>query len=146
MRKLHKFLALAPGERMLLVSAAMLVTAVRAGTWVLPFRTVRRLVARLSRPSSARRDGEVTSERIAWAVDAAGKRIPGGRNCLVQALATQVLLDRHRQPAQLRIGVAKGPTGEFEAHAWVESDGKVIIGGGDISRFVVLPALEGERA
>lgn len=145
MAKLRKFLALEPAERQLLLTAACLVAAIRAGTWLLPFRTVRRLVARLSRPSQSARDGDLSSERIAWAVDVAGKRIPGGRNCLVQALATQVLLDRRRHPAQLRIGVARGPTGEFEAHAWVESEGKVIIGGGDISRFAVLPAMEGER-
>ncbi len=143
MGKLHKFFGLTSEERRLLLTTALLVGCVRVGLWVLPFPTVRRLLGRLRRPAAAARDGnELPSERIAWAVNVVGKRIPGGGNCLVQALATQVLLDRRRRTARLRIGVAKDRQGNLEAHAWVESDGTIIIGGSDVSRFV---ALEGKR-
>jgi hypothetical protein len=45
----------------------------------------------------------------------------------------------------LRIGVARSEAGKIEAHAWVESMGKVIIGGThvDLKRFTVLHAVEG---
>jgi len=143
MGKLHKFFGLTSEERRLLLTTAVLVGCVRVGLWVLPFPTVRRLLGPLRRPATVRRRGdELSSERVAWAVDVVGKRIPGGGNCLVQALATQVILDRRRRPARLRIGVAKDARGNLEAHAWVESDGTVIIGGSDVSRFV---ALEGKR-
>jgi hypothetical protein len=48
-------------------------------------------------------------------------------------------------PADLRIGVARSKSGELEAHAWVESMGRVIIGGThvDLDRFTVLHAVEG---
>ncbi len=147
MLKLHKFFGLTSEERRLLLTAAFLVGLVRVGLWLLPFPTVRRLLGRLRRPAGAdRRSDELSSERIAWAVDVAGKRIPGGGNCLVQAFATQVLLDRRRRTSRLRIGVAKDAQGNLEAHAWVESDGIVIIGGSDVSRFVAFPAMEGETS
>jgi hypothetical protein len=144
MGKLRKFLALSSAERLLLVKVAFLVGLVRVGTWLLPFRVVRKVAARLGRPSAGRRSGDVPTERLAWAVDVTGKHIPGGGNCLVQALATQVLLDRRNRPAQLRIGVARGRLGQFEAHAWVESEGKIVIGGtegADLSRFVTFPEI-----
>jgi hypothetical protein len=146
MDKLRKFVALSSTERLLLVRVAFLVGLVRVGTWLLPFRVVRGLSARLGRQAAGSRRRDVPNERLAWAVEAVGKRIPGGGNCLVQALSAQVLLDRRNRPAQLRIGVAKGPGGELQAHAWVESEGKLVIGGAgeeDLSRFVAFPEIVG---
>ena len=50
-----------------------------------------------------------------------------------------------RLPACLRIGVVKGAGGQFQAHAWVESDGVVVIGGSEPEpeRYTPLPALDG---
>jgi hypothetical protein len=43
----------------------------------------------------------------------------------------------------LRIGVSKGVKGNLRAHAWVESQGSVVIGElADLSGFSVLPSLE----
>ena len=61
-----------------------------------------------------------------------------GSTCLVQALAGQWMLLREGYPAQLRIGVSKAEG--FEAHAWVELEGKVLIGGPEESaRFTPFP-------
>jgi hypothetical protein len=55
------------------------------------------------------------------------------------------LLARRGYLADLRIGVIKADSGQLEAHAWVESEGQVIIGGSDSPfRFTPLPSLEGE--
>ena len=65
--------------------------------------------------------------------------------CLTQALATRVLLSRLGQPAHLRIGVAKSKKGQLQAHAWVESQGKIIIGDQpDLSRFAIMPLIKEE--
>jgi hypothetical protein len=55
------------------------------------------------------------------------------------------MLEEAGVPASLRIGVTRKKSGELEAHAWVESSGKVIIGGthADLSRFTVLRAARG---
>jgi hypothetical protein len=45
-------------------------------------------------------------------------------------------------PRSLRIGVAKGEAGKLEAHAWVESQGRIVIGGlRDLPYFTPLPPL-----
>jgi hypothetical protein len=62
--------------------------------------------------------------------------------CLARALATQHLLAVNGYGAQLRIGVAKESSGKLEAHAWVEYQGNVIIGGlQHLSAFTPLPPL-----
>ena len=48
--------------------------------------------------------------------------------CLVQALSTQILLGRHGHAGKVHIGVALDPELGFRAHAWVESQGKILVG------------------
>jgi hypothetical protein len=68
-----------------------------------------------------------------------------GVKCLARAFTTQVLLSWENQPSRLCIGVAKSESGKLDAHAWVECQGKIAIGNlADISRFTLLPPLEGE--
>jgi hypothetical protein len=60
----------------------------------------------------------------------------------VQALTAQVMLARRNYPAQLCIGVAKDEAGRLKAHAWVDFEGKVIIGKVGAAEYVPLPPLE----
>lgn len=76
--------------------------------------------------------------RVRCAVTTASRYVPR-TTCLTRALTALDLLHRQRLPGELRIGVAKGPGGRLEAHAWVEHDGAVVIGdSGDLSRFTAL--------
>jgi hypothetical protein len=79
-------------------------------------------------------------DRIAWAVRAAGRFIPGGTNCLVRALATQSLLGQYGYRSELRIGVRKAADGALAAHAWLESAGAVVIGEFELDHYVPLAA------
>jgi hypothetical protein len=63
---------------------------------------------------------------VAWAVAVASRFVPKA-TCLVQALAGQALLARRGHAARLHIGVSK-PEGRFEAHAWLEDEGRPILG------------------
>jgi hypothetical protein len=68
--------------------------------------------------------------RAAWAAHAVGRRLLPERPCLTQALVLQYLLLRRRDDtAELHIGVTKSQDEDFQAHAWVERDGQVLIGG-----------------
>jgi hypothetical protein len=99
--------------------------------WLLPFRVLRSRVMRLATPSEpASAAGRPTPKRIAWAVTAAGRYVPAA-TCLTLALAAYTLVKREGYPATLCLGVGKGENGALEAHAWVESAGKIIIGGKD---------------
>jgi len=55
------------------------------------------------------------------------------------------LFIQHGHPADVRIGVVKNETGGLIAHAWVESDGRVVVGdSSDLSRYARLPPLPPE--
>jgi hypothetical protein len=146
MERLGRFSRLPTTEQWLLIKATLLVEAIKLGMRLLPFRTLRRLLARAAdTPLGVRRAERNTSaERVAWAVGVASRHAPGIKTCLAQALAAQVLLARRGHPALLHIGVARGDRGQFEAHAWVESEGRIVIGGSGRERFASLPVTETE--
>lgn len=139
-RHLQKFWRLSPPDRRLLVTTVLLLTAMRLGLWLLPFRTLRRGLARHAQTSS--RFATTPPERIGWAVATAGRYVPGA-TCLTQALAAQFLLERRGYSAHLRIGMARRDGAQFEGHAWVEHEGQIIFGRG-FSPELVLPGLERE--
>jgi transglutaminase superfamily protein len=139
MRRLRAFLLLRSIDRNLLIAAALLLAAIRYGLQLLPFRTLQRLLASVPRPGS-----RLCPEQIAWAVMAASAYVPS--TCLSRALTAQVLLQRAGFPAKLQIGIAKGPRGQLEGHAWVTSQGKIVIGGETVERYTPLTTFEGERS
>lgn len=142
MERLRKFLRLPAADRRLLVKALLLIGAARLGLWVLPFPVLRRLMARLTRRNAApSRADPAELGRISWAVTAVSRCVPEA-TCLTQALATKLLLCWRGQQASLRIGVARSEAGQFIAHAWVESNGKVVIGGpaSHVQQYALLPA------
>jgi transglutaminase superfamily protein len=142
MGSLARFVALPPAERRLILAAAGILAAIRIGLWALPFRWVQ---GAIRAPGNRRpRDGGPPVERIVWAVGAADRLVPR-TTCLVRALAAQALLARRGHASQLRLGVAGGSGRAFEAHAWLERDGRVLIGGPVEARYVPLPTLDPQR-
>jgi hypothetical protein len=145
MRRLHRVLTLPRGDRSLLIRSELLVIGVRVGLSVLPFRVLRRLLERLTpEPAVRESGGGPSADRVAWAVRRTSRTVPAA-TCLTQALAAQVLLRRYGIPARIHIGVAKDESNRLVAHAWVESGGRVVIGGGGLEQYTPLMVLEGER-
>lgn len=147
MQPLRKFLHLTSSDRRLLISTALLLGAIRLGLRLLPFKVLRRLLGKLAKARSGLQEeaNQFSIQRIVWAVTVASRYVPKA-TCLTQALAARVLLARHgHPPTHLRIGVARGEEGRLEGHAWLESQGKVIVGGGEgLSRYTRLPRVERE--
>jgi Transglutaminase-like superfamily len=140
---LGKFARLPPTDRSLLIYSALLLAGVRLGLWLLPFRSLHRLLVKFNRDRHDSQGVEpATIDRVSWAVTVASRYIPSA-TCLTQALATKVLLCRRGQASVLRIGVTRSTGGEFLAHAWIECNGNVVIGGPDemIERYKSLPPL-----
>jgi hypothetical protein len=145
MSDLGKFLQLSATERRLMVKAAFLLGAIRLGLWLLPYKTLRRVLALLARAPVDLYGTERSSvDRLAWAVTKASSRVPRA-TCLTQALAAQVLLTWHGHPANLRVGIARGEDGKLQGHAWLDSRGRVVVGGGELSRYTRLPDMEREN-
>jgi len=145
MNLLLKFLRLPAAEQRLVVSTTLLLGAIRLGLWLIPFRNLRGVLTRLTQvPARAHGSDQLSADQLVWTVTVASRYVPKA-TCLTQALVAQVLLARHgHPPSRLRIGVARGEEGQLEGHAWLESQGKVIIGGSELERYTPLPPL-GER-
>ena len=113
---------------------------------MLPFHILRRLLAKMAEaPTGSQKIDQSYADKVAWTVEVTGRYMPGVGTCLTQALTARVLLARRGHPALLRIGVVKGEEGQLQAHAWLESGGRVVIGGSELERYVPLVALEGEK-
>jgi hypothetical protein len=146
MTRVSKFLALPSPDRRLLLRALMPLTILRAGLWMLPFPRVLSLVERWKRPGAApAHSAHPAPEKLAWAVRAASAAIPGGRNCLLRALAMQVMLGRAGHASELRLGVARPGEAAFAAHAWVECAGKIVMGEDEAAAYVPLRPSAAER-
>jgi hypothetical protein len=143
MNRLVRFFRLRRDERTLFVRALALVALVRAGLWLLPFRRLESLLKRWEKPSVRR--GAPPAERIAWAVQAASRYVPRS-TCLVQALAGGLLCRRAGFTVDVHIGVARGPAAGLDAHAWLASDGRVLLGDEELERYTRLLTLGGERS
>ncbi|SRR6266545_852444 len=146
MKAARRLLRLPQSERRLLVTAALLLAAIKLGLSLLPYRGLRGLVDRLARAAPRRRLAlSASPERIAWAVTRASRSVPGA-TCLTQALAAKVLLERRGHPTRVRVGISRSEGALLLAHAWVESGGSIVLGGADLTRYTPLSALEGEPA
>jgi len=88
-------------------------------TWRLRARRWRPLAQSLARGSN---------QRLAWAIDATGRRLGRASTCLVRALVAELVMDAHDGPMTLTIGIRRTEGGAFHAHAWLAREDRVLIG------------------
>jgi len=139
---LRKLRSLSAPERTLLVEAAALMPVVHAMQQTLPFKRWRALLEQ-HEPPHATSSSRPTPAQVAWAVEAARRWVPGDFKCLPTAYTAHLLLHRHGHPSRIHVGVARDPQGKVEAHAWVDCDGRTVVGEvADMARFVAFPPLE----
>lgn len=142
-----KFLALPGCKQRLLLRSAVLLASIRVGLALFSFPVLLRLHARLtSRRSLHSRRLLLSPEQIRWAISVAGRQVPGAQNCLVQALAAAALLQVAGHPSRLCIGVNREGRTLLDAHAWVELDGRHMIGEAAEPRYTRLFSWDGGRA
>jgi hypothetical protein len=60
-----------------------------------------------------------SEDRILWAIEAAGRRLPRTSTGLVKAIVAELLLGSPHRAVFLTIGIRRGPAGALESHAWV---------------------------
>ncbi|MEO6222778.1 MAG: lasso peptide biosynthesis B2 protein [Vicinamibacterales bacterium] len=132
MRILRKFAAYSALERRLVVKAWFAVVAVRILLWVAPYRWIEAWFMAPPAPSTS----TDPPAAIALAVTRASTLVPMA-TCLTQALAAGFLIRRAGRNAIIHFGVARDDAG-FKAHAWLESDGGVLIGGREAAAYLPL--------
>lgn len=145
MRRLVRFFRLPGYDRRALLEALFLLTIVRLMLAFTPFEVAARRLDAMGEPRAQTRVGpqseypegraEADAEVLLWAIRAAARVVPRA-TCLVQALGARVLLRRRGLESELHVGVARASTGDFEAHAWLERHGRIVLGDlPDIDRY-----------
>ena len=146
MTLLSKFLRLPFREKRGLVESFSLMLIFRAGLHLLPFRTLCRWLKRIETPGGpplSRERDKVAA--IARSIGRANKLLGWRDDCLPQALTACLLMKRQGLAANLRIGVKNGSDGQLRAHAWVEHNGDIVVGGigPNLQSYTPLTALTG---
>ena len=120
---INTFLKLPSPEKILIFKALIYQWLVRIMLWVLPFSFIQRKV---NKNINFTDNPTVPLEKVIWAVNATSRYIPRS-TCLTRALTSKILLDRYHYSTTIMIGVSKNE-GEFEAHAWLEYEGEIVLG------------------
>ncbi len=122
-RRFRRFISLSGKDRRVLFSAGLAIVFVKAGLRLMGFARFRGFYARVLGENHRKQEVQDT-ERQVWAVKTAAAYL--GASCLPQALALKFLL-RFDSSSNIVIGVLR-QEGRFEAHAWVEKQGSVLLG------------------
>jgi len=127
---LRRMLALPAADRRLLLLAASLQLLIAGLLRALPFGWLRRAL-RVWRWLPAMGLNAVDAEaRIVRAVSVSSAHLGHWSTCLASALTAELLARLAGCDAKVRIGIAPAADrrARFQAHAWVESDGRVLCG------------------
>ncbi|RQH01242.1 lasso peptide biosynthesis B2 protein [Natrarchaeobius oligotrophus] len=157
MGRVYGFLRISSGDKFRALLAAALLVAVRFSFVLVSFASCRRVLIGTTARLSPIVPGSPPPARVAWAVDATDRNLPGSRTCLMRSLTSEAIHRLYDHDVVHQIGVdpigderpdglepAGTPNGGFEAHSWIECEGEVILGDlGDLSRFEPLPPLNG---
>jgi hypothetical protein len=134
------------GDWKLFGRAYVLVWMIRLALWFVPFPRLYQWAIKFRQGAIGDKPlGNADVYKVVWAVSAAARRVPKA-TCLTQALATQIMLGRRGHRTSLQLGIMKTQAGKFDAHAWVERNGRVLIGlNNTFHQLTRLPPLEGEK-
>jgi hypothetical protein len=133
---LTRFYQLPRQRRLMLLRAAVALTAASGAVALLPFRSAIEFGA----IPLGRLNG-VTPEDCVWAVEAFARRAPWRTLCIQKGLAVQRLLRGGGVDAILHYGARRSAgSGALEAHVWVSVSGEAIIGGEEAAAFAEVAA------
>jgi hypothetical protein len=114
--------------------AAAALAGARLWLWIAPGRAVRWAGSQGSVPE---RPHQRRAARFGRAIARVGATRLFRSSCLQQGIGLVVLLSAFGIPSRLVIGVTRADEG-VHAHAWVECDGRVVLGGELSDRFTPL--------
>jgi hypothetical protein len=142
--KLRKASQLSASDWLLVIHAVGWFAVVEFGLRVLKLKT---LLAILQSDRRADREGSnrapAKPERVGYCVELASRLHPLRPTCLKKALVLFAMLARRGVKAQVIVGAAK-TDGKLDAHAWIEHEGRVVLGGPATERYVPLRGLDGD--
>lgn len=111
-------------DKWLLLSSFIILWFVRLSLSLIGYN---RMIHRVSFQPHLLVPSDALALRVAISIRSASALVPNP-TCLVQALAAKILLGLRGYASQIKVGVRRdGDT--FGAHAWLISDGKIVLGG-----------------
>jgi hypothetical protein len=116
------FMALKSADKRLILKTFFLNYYMRLILWTFPFQKVHKIACKMG---IKHKKDHIEISRLMWAVNATSHYVFKS-TCLTKAITSQILLDQYGYVSILRIGVIN--ESEFEAHAWVECEGDVVMG------------------
>jgi len=119
--------ALTSSEWRLLIAASFAQVLVSFAVRAMPFGAMRAAVSRM-RPV-ARFVLRGPQDRVIWAIEASGRRLPGMSTCLVKAIVADLALGAPDRPLRLSIGIKRAVDGNLCGQAWIAEEGRILIGG-----------------
>ncbi len=138
-KRINKFFSLSFKEKLLFAESLFLLIALRLGLSLLSFKTLLNLLEKIRQKPDEKIYEQHTIDRMARIVNVSSRYLPFSA-CLTKALTLQILLARRGLPYSLNIGVFKTDEGELKAHAWLKSEGRIVIGHlEDLSKYSLLP-------
>jgi hypothetical protein len=119
-------------------AALFYVVVIRLGLWIVPYKRLDSWISqRIPEGCLERTDMQMVRLNAEF-VRLASRFVPAA-TCLTQALALRTTLQRQLQSSELKVGVEKDQNGRLLAHAWLEIDGRIVIGRvPNIRRFSVM--------
>jgi hypothetical protein len=140
-RRAAKFARLRTPEKSLFLRIVLMLIRVRLALWFKPLAYVRRMGELSDAPPVQEKAYPLSAHDLTSLITVAASYIPGA-TCLTQALVAQTILRRYGYAPDLKIGVGRSESNRFQAHAWIELDGKVVLGQlPTLSQYTPLPAL-----
>jgi len=132
-KRIQQLQALSADEWRVLLLSMPLLPMIALVLQLKGFKWTQALLSNHSNPKSSIPEDEQLkmAQSIARMVSAAANHGPYRANCLKKSLATWWLLERRGIATELNIGVNK-EAGDFNAHAWVEYRGNVLIDSSDV--------------
>ena len=127
----------------LLAESFFMVATVRTALWLFPFGKVLAAVRRSVGRSAKQEVSREQVKRVTWGVSVASRFVVAA-SCLTQALAAKVMLHRRGIGSTLHMGVAKPEPAAFAGHAWLESDGDIVLGNEDLDHYTEVFVWDGE--
>jgi hypothetical protein len=128
MRDWAKLRALTGAEKRTLVVALVALPVAAMGLAAFGFGKTQALMARWPRPVhlGVRPDAPALAESVARVVAIAAAHGPVRVSCLRRSLVTWWLLRAQGVATTVRVGVSGPGQGDFNAHAWVEHEGRPV--------------------
>lgn len=120
------FFKLSGDKQRILLKTLLLMVKIRLMLWLMPFGSIQKSLTKVKQTSA----GDMPVSNLTWSVNVASHYVPQA-TCLINALTGYSLFSQYGYPSQIKIGVDKSSKGEFEAHAWLEYEDEVVIGGSE---------------